>query len=168
MKGMGVRSWLVNRRRLYGKKYVKRHFQYPSRSVRQSTRDPPPTWPGCRRCAPASGRSFCPEVPCDMTYLWMMKYRKETKTYNGLTEKQWFAAAFEGRHPWKCRSYEERLARQERFERKARQLQAKRDAKVQQEELLALQTRRAQNNPDHIRSRLRPDNGGAGVGLRGT
>ena len=42
MKGMGVRSWLVNRRRLYGKKYVKRHFQYPSRSVRQSTRDPPP------------------------------------------------------------------------------------------------------------------------------
>ena len=94
--------------------------------------------------------------------------RKEAKTYNGLTEKQWFAAAFEGRHPWKCRSYEERLARQERFERKARLLQAKRDAKVQQEELLALQTRRAQNNPDHIRSRLRPDNGGAGVGLRGS
>ena len=98
-----------------------------------------------------------------MTYVWMMKYRKATETYNGLTEKQWFAAAFEGRHPWKCRSYEERLARQERYEAKARLLQAKRDLKAQQEELLALQTRRAQQNPDHIRSRLRCEKRGSGA-----
>ena len=94
-----------------------------------------------------------------MTYVWMMKYRKETEVYNGLTEKQWFGAAFEGRHPWHCRSYEERIARQARFEEKSRLREAKKDAKVQAEELRLAQIRRQQKNPDHIRSRLRPARG---------
>ena len=100
-----------------------------------------------------------------MTYVWMMKYRKETEVYNGLTEKQWFGAAFEGRHPWHCRSYEERIARQARFEEKSRLREAKKDAKVQAEELRLAQIRRQQKNPDHIRSRLRPANS-KGVGFQ--
>ena len=72
MKGQGVRSWLVNRRRLYGKKYAKRHFQYPSRSVRASRSllprlPPPPLWAEAPR-APSSAAAKSP-------FFWVQRSR---------------------------------------------------------------------------------------------